>query len=103
MASIQNIEAGTKFIDFSGRTLHATTAPEFIGVGWYVRVGGQGYPEFYTEDSVFTIIPAKDPSPFKVYYRTGTGRKGMRSFATRAAQTRWITKAPFDYAITAWS
>ncbi len=45
-----------------------------------------------------------DPRPFYVLYRNvDTGYKGRRTFATRAAQTRFVANAPWAYAITAYN
>jgi hypothetical protein len=112
--AIENLTAGRKFTDNMGHTHTATrieNAPG--GAGVYVYVTGQGYPEFYVYGTAVTgyvwenTTPAPAAKPFYVltrkYRANGECIKGRRRFATRAAQQRYIQRAPLDVAITAYN
>lgn len=78
---------------------------ENLGHGVYLYKAGQGYPEFYLNESRMTrTVFVPDPKPFKVYTRkylaNGDCIKGLREFKTRAAATRYVANAPADVAIT---
>lgn len=100
----EQITAGQTFTDNMGHThtaLRIENAPG--GAGVYVYIVGQGYPEFYTWGTPVTVTgpakrirPAVDPKPFKVYTRdyntAGDCDKRIFSFATRAAQSRFVSR-----------
>lgn len=94
------IQSGDVFTDDMGHKHTATRVEDAPGgAGVYVYVTGQGYPEFYVYGTPVTLqarrlAPAVDPKPFKVYTRdynkAGDADKRIFSFATRAAQARFV-------------
>ncbi len=110
----ETLTAGRKFTDNMGHTHTATRIEDAPGgAGVYVYVKGQGYPEFYVYGTPVTgyvwenAKPQPVRKPFYVltrkYKANGDCIKGGREFSTRAAQQRYIQRAPLDVAITAYN
>lgn len=107
----RKIQAGDYFTDDTHHSFWADRIERCSnGLGVYVHVQGQGYPEFYTYDTpvdIKTVHAVPADKPFHAYYRVakanGDTRKGYREFRTRAQLDRFIQTAPMSYAITSFN